>query len=127
MFEAYQDVLKNYSPLSLSEERRLLRSAKKGSRQCADELILRHVGFVIFRLRRKLSPALLHRMGEDMLSEMIPLLYKKVQSYRLNYRDERGKHKAVKFSSYIWKRVDGFIIDTLRQEAQQRVKRAAMQ
>jgi DNA-directed RNA polymerase specialized sigma subunit len=127
MFEAYQDVLRNYSPLSLPEERRLLRSAKKGSRQCADELILRHIGFVIFRLRRKLSPAMLRRMGEDLLSEMIPLLYKKVQSYRLNYRDERGKHKAVKFSSYIWKRVDGFIIDTLRQEAQQRVKRAGMQ
>jgi DNA-directed RNA polymerase specialized sigma subunit len=121
MFDAYRDILRDFEPLSLSEERRLLRKAKKGSRTCAEELILRHVGFVIFRLRRRLSPAMLHRCGEDLLSETIPILYRKIQTYRLDYRDKRGELRPVKFSSYIWKRIDGFITDTIRDEWARRV------
>jgi len=116
MFEAYEETLKAYKPLALSAERSLLHGAKKGSRKCAEELVLRHVGFVIFRLRRKLSPALLRRYGEDLLSETIPIVYQKINSYRLDYRDAQGRFRPVRFSSYIWKRIDGFIIDTIRRD-----------
>ena len=116
MFDAYQETLKTYKPLALAAERRLLRGAKNGSRKCAEELILRHVGFVIFRLRRKLSPALLRRYGEELLSDTIPILYQKINTYRLDYQDAQGRFRPVRFSSYIWKRIDGFIIDALRQD-----------
>ncbi|MBI3550037.1 MAG: hypothetical protein HY078_13450 [Elusimicrobia bacterium] len=45
----------------------------------------------------------------------LPLLLSKIDSYDLEYRDKRGNPKPVRFSSYIWKRVDGFIIDSLKE------------
>ena len=51
-----------------------------------------------------------------MLSEAILITYKKIDSYDLGYRDKKGNPKPVKFISYIWKRIDGFIIDSLRKE-----------
>jgi DNA-directed RNA polymerase specialized sigma subunit len=56
------------------------------------------------------------RFGEDILSEAVFILYDKIKSYDLRYRDKNGKLKPVKFSSYIWKRIDGFILDSLKKE-----------
>ena len=61
-------------------------------------------------------PDLLHRFGEELLSEAIPILYAKVQTYDLDYRDKSGQPKPVKFVSYIWKRIDGHILDGLKRE-----------
>ena len=36
--------------------------------------------------------------------------------YDLNYRDKNGNPKPVKFAFYIWKRIDGLIIDSLKKE-----------
>jgi len=36
----------------------------------------------------------------------------------LDYHDKYGNPKPVKFVSYIWKRIDGFIIDFLKKEIQ---------
>ena len=58
-------------------------------------------------------PALLRRFGDDMLSEGILILHEKVGTYDLEYRDKQGHTKPVRFASYIWKRIDGFIIDFL--------------
>lgn len=38
----------------------------------------------------------------------------KIDSYDLEYRDPSGRPKPVRFVSYIWKRVDGHIIDSLK-------------
>jgi DNA-directed RNA polymerase specialized sigma subunit len=38
----------------------------------------------------------------------------------LDYRDKHGNLKPVRFISYIWKRIDGFIIDYLREEMKSR-------
>jgi hypothetical protein len=62
---------------------------------------LRHVGFVIWRLCKKVFHPHLQRHGEDMLSAAIPLLYQKVRTYNLNYRDRDGNKRPVRFSSYI--------------------------
>jgi len=55
-------------------------------------------------------------LGEDLLAEAILISYKKIESYDLNYRNKQGSPNPVKFSSYIWKRIDGFIIDSLKKE-----------
>ncbi|MHB8155640.1 MAG: hypothetical protein ACYDFR_06300 [Candidatus Omnitrophota bacterium] len=78
--------------------------------------MLRHIGFVIFRIYKVVFPALIRRFGEDLLEEAILIIYKKIESYDLNYCDKRGNSNPVKFTSYIWKRIDGFIIDTLKKE-----------
>jgi hypothetical protein len=39
-----------------------------------------------------------------------PVLYAKVGTYNLKYRDRKGKPKPVRFGSYIWKRIDGLAI-----------------
>jgi DNA-directed RNA polymerase specialized sigma subunit len=44
------------------------------------------------------------------------MLYDKIQSYNLRYKDKNGNFKPVRFSSYVWKRIDGFIIDYLKKE-----------
>jgi len=116
MWEEYRCTARKYPKLSLSEERHLISKAQKGSKKSKEELILRHVGFVIFRIHKVAFPALIQRFGEDLLEEAILILYKKIKSYDLNYRDNKGNPNPVKFTSYIWKRIDGFIIDTLKKE-----------
>ena len=103
-------------PLTLEEERRLIAQAKKGCKAEMDELVLRHVGFINFRLHKRVFPAYVARFGEDILSEAVFILYDKIKSYDLSYRDKNGDLKPVKFSSYIWKRIDGFILDSLKKE-----------
>lgn len=108
--------MKQYGKIPLTEERRLIAQAQKGSKKCIEEIVLRHISFVAFRLRRKVFPEHLKRFGEDLLSDSLTILYQKVQTYDLKYRDKRGRAKPVKFVSYIWKRIDGHIIDSLKRE-----------
>ena len=112
----YRELTRRYLKLSLAEERRLIASAQSGSGQSREELVLRHIGFVVFRLHRKVFPNFLRRFGDDLLAEAIPVLYAKIQTYNLAYRDKDGRPKPVKFVSYIWKRIDGFIVDSLKKE-----------
>jgi len=79
-------------------------------------MVLRHIGFVIFRLHKKVFPEHLERFGEELLSEAIIILYAKIKMYDLDYCDKHGNRKPVKFVSYVWKRIDGFIIDFLKRE-----------
>jgi DNA-directed RNA polymerase specialized sigma subunit len=116
MWEAYCGIVKRYPKITLSEERYLIRKAQKGSKKCKDELVLRHVGFLIFRIHKIAFPSLTRSFGEDLLAEAILIVYKKIKSYNLNYRDKEGNLNPVKFTSYIWKRIDGFIIDSLKKE-----------
>jgi len=108
--------LPKHPALSLEEERCLLAQAKQGYKAATEELILRYVGFINFRLRKKAFPALVARFGEEIISEAVFILYDKIKTYNLRYRDKNGDLKPVKFSSYIWKRIDGFIVDFLKRE-----------
>jgi len=117
MLKHYQQIHANYNKISLAKERHLIARAQNGSRKSRDELVLRHLSFITFRLNIKVFAPYRQQYGEDLFSAAIPILYQKVASYNLNYRDKHGKHKPVRFSSYIWKRIDGFIIDYLRKEA----------
>jgi hypothetical protein len=90
--------------------------AQRGSERSANELVLRHISFVSFHLHRRVFPHLLPRFGEELLSEAIPILYAKIQTYDLRYHDRQGHLKPVRFVSYIWKRIDGHIIDRLKRE-----------
>ena len=116
MWKTYQSIIHQYSKISLQEERRLIRKAKKDSKKEADELVLRHIGFVIFRIHKRAFPAYVKRFGEDLLSQGIYFLYQKIKTYNLRYRDEYGQFKPVRFSSYIWKGIDGLILASLRKE-----------
>lgn len=44
------------------------------------------------------------------------MLYEKVKTYNLRYRDKQGNFKPVRFVSYIWKAVDGLILAFLKRE-----------
>ena len=114
MWEVYRQIAFKYPKISLEEERQLIAKAKKNSK--AEEVVLRHVGFVIRRIHKKAFPSYLARFGEDILSEAIFILYDKIKTYDLEYKDRQGNLKPVRFSSYIWKRIDGFIIDSLKKE-----------
>jgi DNA-directed RNA polymerase specialized sigma subunit len=108
--------LPKYPALSLEEERCLIAQAKQGYKAATEELILRYVGFIKFRLRKKAFPAYVARFGEEIISDAVFILYDKIKTYDLRYRDRDGNLKPVKFSSYIWKRIDGFILDSLKRE-----------
>jgi len=116
MWKSYRNVVRQYPKLSLSEERHLISKAQKGSKKSKDEIILRHIGFLIFRIHKIVFPALIRRFGEDLLEEAILITYRKIKTYNLDYRDKKGNPNPVKFVSYIWKRIDGFIIDFLKKE-----------
>lgn len=118
MWEIYHEIIRRYPKIPFIEERRLIAQAEKGSQKNAEEIVLRHLGFVIFRLRRKLIPSFLRRLGEDLLSDSISILYQKITTYDLDYRDRQGNPKLVQFVSYIWKRIDGFITDSVSETIQ---------
>ena len=112
----YNGGIQHYPKISLSEERRLISEAQKGSKKSRDELVLRHIIFLKFRIRRIVFPRLIQRFEDDLLGETILIIYKKIESYDLNYHDKKGNPHPVKFISYIWKRIDGFIIDYVNEE-----------
>ena len=116
MFETYRHIIRKYPKISLYQERRLIKQAQEHSKGKADELILRHISFVIFRIHKIVYPVYRDRFSEDILSQIVLILYDKIQSYNLRYKDKQGNLKPVRFSSYIWKRIDGFIIDYLKKE-----------
>jgi DNA-directed RNA polymerase specialized sigma subunit len=116
VWKNYSSIIRKYPRLSLCEERRLIAKAKKGSKKEIEELVLRHIGFVIFRIYKKTFPVYIERFGEEILSEATFILYDKIKTYNLRYRDKDGIFKPVRFSSYIWKRIDGFILDSLKKE-----------
>ncbi len=118
MWETYRQIAFKYPRISLEEERQLIAQAKGNCKAKAEEVVLRHVGFVIRRIHKKAFPSYLARYGEDILSEAIFILYDKIKTYDLEYKDRQGNLKPVRFSSYIWKRIDGFIIDSLKKETQ---------
>jgi DNA-directed RNA polymerase specialized sigma subunit len=116
MWKVYGNIAQQYPKVPLSEERHLISKAQKGSKKSKDEIVLRHVSFLMFRIRRRVFPAFIHRFGDDLLGEAILITYKKIESYDLDYRDKQGNPHPVRFASYIWKRIDGFIIDSLKKE-----------
>lgn len=116
MWKMYHTVIRQYPKIPITQERLLISKAKKGSKKSVEEIILRHIGFVIFRIHKRTFPEFLNRFGEDLLSNSIPVLHQKIKTYNLNYRDKHGRRKPVKFASYIWKRIDGLILDTLKKE-----------
>ena len=116
MFEAYRHLIHKYPKISLYQERRLIKQAQAGSKAKRDELVERHIWFIIFRINKIVVPVYRERFGQDILSEAIFILYDKIETYDLRYKDKYGNPKPVRFSSYIWKRMDGFIIDYLIKE-----------
>jgi DNA-directed RNA polymerase specialized sigma subunit len=116
MWKTYRDIIRKYPRISLQEERRLIKMAKRGGKTEAEEIVLRHIGFVIFRIHKRAFPAYAKRFGEDLLSQGIFLLYDKIHTYNLRYYDENGNFKPVRFVSYVWKAVDGLILASLRKE-----------
>ena len=121
MWKTYRHIIKSYPRISLEEERRLIQKAQKGSKKSKDELVLRHISFLIFRIHKVAFPEFIQRFGEDLLEEAILIVYNKIESYDLDYCDKQGNPHPVRFISYIWKRIDGFIIDYLREEMKSRV------
>ena len=120
MWNTYKSIIHRYPRISLDEERRLIQKAKKGSKKSKNELVLRHISFLIFRIYKVVFPEFIQRFGEDLLEEAILIVYNKIESYNLNYCDKQGNLKPVRFISYIWKRIDGFIIDYLKEEMKSR-------
>lgn len=116
MWKAYRDIIRKYPRISLQEERRLIREAKRGGRAQTEELVLRHIGFVIFRIHKRAFPSYARCFGEDILSQAIVVLYERVQFYNLRYYDMAGNFKPVRFVSYIWKFIDGLILASLKKD-----------
>ena len=116
MWKAYSTLVRQYPKVSFLEERKLIFKAQNGSKKSKDELVLRHIGFLIFRIYKKVFPQLIPRFGEDLLAEAILIAYSKINSYDLEYCDKQGNPRPVRFSSYLWKRIDGFILDALKRE-----------
>jgi DNA-directed RNA polymerase specialized sigma subunit len=108
--------IQRYPNITLAEERRLIANAQKGSIKSKNELILRHVGFLAGRIRKIVFPDCLKRFGDDLLAEGIVIINTKIDDYDMTYCNRQGVPTPVRLRSYIWKRIDGFIIDYLKKE-----------
>ena len=121
MWKTHSSLIRKYPKLTIREERRLIRQAKKEKAK-ADELVLRHVSFLIFRISKVTFPMYVQRFGEDILSQAVFILYQKIKTYNLRYYDKQGNFKPVRFVSYIWKAVDGHILAYLKKELEREKK-----
>ena len=116
MWEEYHEIIRRYPKLSLEEDRRLIARAQAGSKKSRDTLVLGHIRFVMWRLRKKIFYRYLVRYGDDMLAGAIPVLYRTVDTYDLDYRDADNKPNPVRFSTYIRKWIDGFALAYIKKE-----------
>lgn len=66
MWKSYGGIVRRYPKISLSEERQLILKAQKGSKKSKDELVLRHVSFLIFRIYEVAFPSLIRSFGEEL-------------------------------------------------------------
>ena len=73
MFEAYRHLKSKYPKISIHQERRLIKQAQGRSKAKKNELIERHIWFVIFRINKIVFSPYRTRFGEDILSETIPV------------------------------------------------------
>jgi hypothetical protein len=79
MWETYSGIVRQYPRISLYEERRLIAKAQRGFQKSKNEIVLRHVSFLIFRIHRIVFPALIRRCGDDLLEDAILIVYKKLR------------------------------------------------
>ena len=78
MWKAYSGIIRRYPRIPLSEERRLIFEAQKGSRlrqgfggqarKSKDEIVLRHVGFIIDYLKKEINES--KRIRHQLLQEI---------------------------------------------------------
>jgi len=69
MFETYRHLRHKYPKISLYQERHLIKQAQGRSKTKKNELVERHVWFVIFRINKTVFSQYRVRFGEDILSE----------------------------------------------------------
>jgi hypothetical protein len=115
MFEQYKQVIKQYPKLSLHDERKLIRLAKRGNSSAQQTLLLHQIGFFIYRIRTILYPSVVRECGEDILQECLLWTPNKIRSYNLRYRNMKGVFQPVQLRSYIWKGVMGVIFQYVRK------------
>ena len=89
MWETYRQIAFKYPRILLEEERQLIAQAKGNSKAKAEEIVLRHVGFVIRRIHKKHSRRIWRGMGEDILSE--PFLFCMIKSRPMIWSTKTGK------------------------------------
>ncbi len=61
MWKTCRQIAFKYPRILLEEERRLIAQAKRNSKEKAEEVVLRHVGFAIRRIHKKAFPSYLAR------------------------------------------------------------------
>jgi hypothetical protein len=115
MFEQYKQIIRRYPKLTLQNERRLIRLAKRGDLSAQQTLLLHQIGFFVFRIRTVLNPAVVREYGEDILQECLLWTPKKIRSYNLRYKNRDGIFQPVLLRSYIWKGVMGVMFQYVRK------------
>jgi hypothetical protein len=115
MFEQYRQIIRQYPKLTLQNERRLIRLAKRGDLSAQQTLLLHQIGFFVFRIRTVLYPAVVREYGEDILQECLLWTPKKIRSYNLRYKNRDGIFQPVLLRSYIWKGVMGVMFQYVRK------------
>lgn len=64
MWKTYRHIIRRYPRISLEEERHLIQKAQNGSKKSKDELVLRQISFLIFRIHKVVFPEFIQRFGE---------------------------------------------------------------
>ncbi|OGS10448.1 MAG: hypothetical protein A2234_00790 [Elusimicrobia bacterium RIFOXYA2_FULL_58_8] len=80
MWKTYGEVARSHPKLLPLEERCMIARAQAGSKRIRDKLVFHHIGFIMWRLRKKVFPDYLKRHGDDILSAAILELYRKVET-----------------------------------------------
>ncbi len=96
----------------MPEERRLIALAQEGSQKSAEEIILRHIGFVIFRIHKRAVPEFLRRFGEDLLSN----IWKRIDGLILDSLKKELREEGLWATRLRNERYAGYVIEENLEE-----------
>ncbi len=109
MFRSYRKIASTHKKLSIADERKLIRKAKKGDVSARKKLLLHLLGFFIFRIETTLETRIRRELGEDILQECILFASGKIPKFKLRYKTKAGIYKQYQLSTYLWKGITGVI------------------
>jgi hypothetical protein len=122
VFQFYRKIASKHKKLSLTEERKLIRKARRGDVLARQKLQVHLIGFFIYRIETTLWYPRRREFGEDILQECIIFAADRLPKFKLWFKSKTGEYTSYHLSTYLWKGVTGIIVQQIRQENQRRKK-----
>jgi hypothetical protein len=114
IFSSYYQLARQYPRLTRKEERKLLRSIRKGDGASRQKLLLHLTGFFLYRIVTTVYGQVLIDHGEDIIQDCQILANQRIGFYKLWFKNKDGIFVSYGFTTYLWKYVTGIMMKHIK-------------